>query len=253
MDAGLNTGGEGQRQPLPARVAPEPVRSPTPRRPTGGVAVASERAAASSISRPGSPARTARSCSPTAARRSSRSSPRAAIRCAAGRPPAPRSRPTPTARSSTSSPRRSRASSSTVSEPTSWRRCTRCSHQPTWSSGPGGPSWQSTRRWRRRRSSAPTRTSPSPPITPFGLEGPWRDKPATEFTLQAWSGAIVGLARGRPDRRSGARRRPDRRVARRRLRRHRHRSRRVDAPARRASSSTCRCSRRWRCASRTTR
>ena len=37
-------------------------------------------------------------------------------------------------------------------------------------------------------------------ITPFGLEGPWRDKPATEFTLQAWSGGIVGLARGRTDR-----------------------------------------------------
>ena len=37
-------------------------------------------------------------------------------------------------------------------------------------------------------------------ITPFGLEGPWRDKAATEFTLQAWSGAIIGLARGRPDR-----------------------------------------------------
>ena len=37
-------------------------------------------------------------------------------------------------------------------------------------------------------------------ITPFGLEGPWKDKPATEFTLQAWSGGTVGLARGRPDR-----------------------------------------------------
>ena len=37
-------------------------------------------------------------------------------------------------------------------------------------------------------------------ITPFGLEGPWRDKPATEFTLQAWSGGIVGLGRGSPDR-----------------------------------------------------
>ncbi|MGO9068712.1 CoA transferase, partial [Mycobacterium sp.] len=24
-------------------------------------------------------------------------------------------------------------------------------------------------------------------ITPFGLEGPWRDRAATEFTLQAWS------------------------------------------------------------------
>lgn len=37
-------------------------------------------------------------------------------------------------------------------------------------------------------------------ITPFGLEGPWRDRPATEFTLQAWSGGIVGLGRGAPDR-----------------------------------------------------
>ncbi len=37
-------------------------------------------------------------------------------------------------------------------------------------------------------------------ITPFGLEGPWADKPATEFTLQAWSGGIVGMWRGAPDR-----------------------------------------------------
>jgi crotonobetainyl-CoA:carnitine CoA-transferase CaiB-like acyl-CoA transferase len=37
-------------------------------------------------------------------------------------------------------------------------------------------------------------------ITPFGLEGPWRDRAATEFTLQAWSGGIVGLGRGVPDR-----------------------------------------------------
>jgi crotonobetainyl-CoA:carnitine CoA-transferase CaiB-like acyl-CoA transferase len=37
-------------------------------------------------------------------------------------------------------------------------------------------------------------------ITPFGLEGPWRDRPATEFTLQAWSGGIIGLGRGSPDR-----------------------------------------------------
>jgi crotonobetainyl-CoA:carnitine CoA-transferase CaiB-like acyl-CoA transferase len=37
-------------------------------------------------------------------------------------------------------------------------------------------------------------------ITPFGLEGEWSDRAATEFTLQAWSGGIVGLARGRPDR-----------------------------------------------------
>lgn len=37
-------------------------------------------------------------------------------------------------------------------------------------------------------------------ITPFGLEGPWSDRAATEFTLQAWSGGIVGLGRGEPDR-----------------------------------------------------
>ncbi|WP_096290096.1 CaiB/BaiF CoA transferase family protein [Mycobacterium ahvazicum] len=37
-------------------------------------------------------------------------------------------------------------------------------------------------------------------ITPFGLEGPWRDRAATEFTLQAWSGGIVGLGRGDQER-----------------------------------------------------
>ena len=37
-------------------------------------------------------------------------------------------------------------------------------------------------------------------ITPFGLDGPWCDRPATEFTLQAWSGGIVGLGRGAADR-----------------------------------------------------
>lgn len=37
-------------------------------------------------------------------------------------------------------------------------------------------------------------------ITPFGLEGPWSDRAATEFTLQAWSGGIVGLGRGSQDR-----------------------------------------------------
>jgi len=36
-------------------------------------------------------------------------------------------------------------------------------------------------------------------ISPFGLDGPWRDRPATEFTLQAWSGGIVGLGRGSPE------------------------------------------------------
>ena len=37
-------------------------------------------------------------------------------------------------------------------------------------------------------------------ITPFGLAGPWADKPATELTLQAWSGGMIGLGRGYPDR-----------------------------------------------------
>ena len=37
-------------------------------------------------------------------------------------------------------------------------------------------------------------------ITPFGLEGPWHDRAATEFTLQAWSGGTIGLGRGSPDR-----------------------------------------------------
>ena len=37
-------------------------------------------------------------------------------------------------------------------------------------------------------------------LTAFGLDGPWSGRPATEFTLQAWSGGIVGLARGKPER-----------------------------------------------------
>ena len=37
-------------------------------------------------------------------------------------------------------------------------------------------------------------------VTPFGLDGPWRDRAATEFTLQAWSGGTMGLGRGSQDR-----------------------------------------------------
>jgi crotonobetainyl-CoA:carnitine CoA-transferase CaiB-like acyl-CoA transferase len=48
------------------------------------------------------------------------------------------------------------------------------------------------------RGSAPHLTVMS--ITPFGLDGPWADRAATELTLQAWSGGIVGLGRGSPDR-----------------------------------------------------
>lgn len=37
-------------------------------------------------------------------------------------------------------------------------------------------------------------------ITPFGLDGPWCDRPANEFTLQAWSGGAIGIGRGTQDR-----------------------------------------------------
>jgi crotonobetainyl-CoA:carnitine CoA-transferase CaiB-like acyl-CoA transferase len=37
-------------------------------------------------------------------------------------------------------------------------------------------------------------------ISPFGLDGPWAGRPATEFTLQAWSGGAVSLGRGFPER-----------------------------------------------------
>jgi crotonobetainyl-CoA:carnitine CoA-transferase CaiB-like acyl-CoA transferase len=37
-------------------------------------------------------------------------------------------------------------------------------------------------------------------ITSFGLDGPWQDRAATEFTLQAWSGGAIGIGRGSQDR-----------------------------------------------------
>ena len=83
---------------------------------------------------------------------------------------------------------------------TIWPGCTRCWPRRTRSSGPAARRWPSTRRWRPARSCGAHPHLIVTSITPFGLEGPWRDKAATEFTLQAWSGAIVGLARGRPDR-----------------------------------------------------
>ncbi|HME48052.1 CoA transferase [Mycobacterium sp.] len=58
----------------------------------------------------------------------------------------------------------------------------------------------------QHRSFAPARIHRDHPhltvtsITPFGLDGPWRDRPATEFTLQAWSGGIMGIGRGSQDR-----------------------------------------------------
>ena len=104
------------------------------------------------------------------------------------------------ARSSISWPRRSTASSPTLSRPDDLARL----HQllasadaVVWSRG---SEWRS---WRRSRPAEILRAHPHlivTSITPFGLEGPWSDNAATEFTLQAWSGAIVGLARGLPDR-----------------------------------------------------
>src|SRR5262249_54771552 len=43
-------------------------------------------------------------------------------------------------------------------------------------------------------------------ISPFGRGGPWSQRPATEFTLQAWCGSTA--ARGAPDRPPIAARRP---------------------------------------------
>lgn len=37
-------------------------------------------------------------------------------------------------------------------------------------------------------------------ITPFGLDTPWTGRPATDLTLQAWSGGVIGLGRGAPER-----------------------------------------------------
>jgi len=37
-------------------------------------------------------------------------------------------------------------------------------------------------------------------ITPFGLAGPWHERAATEFTLQAWSGGVLGIGRGEQSR-----------------------------------------------------
>ena len=59
-----------------------------------------------------------------------------------------------------------------------------------WSPGAG--------RRHRRTARRPRRTRRSPTITPFGLTGPWADRAATEFTLQALSGgARRCAARGR--------------------------------------------------------
>ena len=74
-------------------------------------------------------------------------------------------------------------------------------HAVVWSHGPVGSAVASVADWRTPQSllSAHPHLAVAA-ITPFGLDGPWRDRPATEFTLQAWSGGIIGLGRGAPDR-----------------------------------------------------
>ena len=180
---------------------------------------------------------------------------RAATRCGAGRLRArARSRSTTTARSSTSSAPPSAASWSTRTDADGLDVAARpagLGRRRRLVAGLG--------RWPRSRRSTPRDSARPIPhllvtaITPFGLDGPWSDKPATEFTLQAWSGGIVGLARGQPERAARVRRRADRGVARRSLRRHRHAGGSSPPARRAASSSTSPCSRRWRCASPTTR
>ena len=202
-------GGEGQRQRVPARVAAEPVRPSAPRNRL--TVTASHESAART--RPGVAAERLRVVDLStwiAGAYCTKLLADGGAEVIKVEPPAgdPLRRwsasgaaipPTTTARSSTSSPPPSRASSSTT-ERRRARLAAGCSPRPTPSCGPAVRRWPSTRRWRPARSSRRHPHLTVTAITPFGLEGPWSDKPATEFTLQAWSGAIVGLARGRPDR-----------------------------------------------------
>ena len=153
-----------------------------------------------------SPARTAPSCSPTAAPTSSKSKHPRVIRCAAGRRPGPRSTP---GEDGALFSFLAGAKHSVVVDPgdaddldmldglLGRRRC-------------GGV----VARIRGRRTSTrsrPRRFADRHPhlivtaITPFGLDGPWRDRPATEFTA---AGVV-----GRGDRHSAAARRTGRRCS----------------------------------------
>ena len=185
MDAGSEPGGEGQRQQVPPRVAVEPLRSSAPRnrltvtqsrhgragrRARGTTAERAPRGRSLHVDR-------GRVLHEAARRRRRRGDQgrvaRAAIRCADGRPPARRSRPRATGRSSTSSTRRSRASSSrprarTISQPL--HALLASADAVVWSRGspvaehaPLAPP--------RSFARIPHLTVTS--ITPFGLEGPW--------------------------------------------------------------------------------
>ena len=152
-----------------------------------------------------------RDCSAPAAWRSPGSSRRTATGCGAG---AHRDRRCPTAataRCSAGWPADSRAvvDTSATTSPT-WRlrrRPTPCCGRRVRSS-----SWTSVRR--RRMVVA---------VSPFGTTGPWADRPATELTLQAMSGAPGAARLARLA--TGDRRRPARRVHGRRVRRRRRAAR----------------------------
>ena len=51
----------------------------------------------------------------------------------------------------------------------------------------------------RKRCAALTRTWSSPRSRRSASTAPWSGRPATDLTLQAWSGGVIGLARGNPD------------------------------------------------------
>ncbi len=157
-------------------------------------------ATSSSTCPPGSPAPTAPSCSPTAAPRSSRSSRRRVIRCGGGRRRAPRSQP---ASDGALFGFLAGSKHSVVADPDAdddvelVNALLADADAVVWSRGSTVA---------EHAAFTPARSTASHPhltvtsITPFGLDGPWRDRPATEFTLQAWSGGIVGLGRGSADR-----------------------------------------------------
>ncbi len=242
MDAGLNVAVKDNDDHVPARVAAESIGSPPPRsrltcphrRRRGalrGPLRRRSRGSGSSTSRRGSPAPIARSCWPTAARRSSRSSHLKAIRCAGGRLRAQRSQPKTTARSSTSWPPRSAASWSTSADADGLARSTQIfasADAVVWSRGLG--------RWRSSRVLHPRRNPARPPAPDRHVDHAVRARGPVERQAghRVHAAGLVRRHRRAGPRATGAgarlRRRPDRGVARRDLRRHRHSGR---PPARR--------------------
>ena len=197
IDAGLADAVKDNDSEVPARVPAEQVEPQE----EGLTACCHSTATSSSTCPSGSPARTAPSCSPTAAPRSSKSKP-------------PEGDPLRrwSASGAEIKPGDDGAlfsflacsKQSVVVDPDDaddvelLRGCSATADAVVWSRGIAHR-WRSTSSRRTRSGRAyPHLTVTS--ITPFGLEGPWADRPATEFTLQAWSGGMIGLGRGAADR-----------------------------------------------------